>query len=173
MEAPFPSAPFLKESPSMRHPLVRRGALLMMFGIVAGCGPASSPAPQARPAAAGGHADHDHDHADHDHATPASFADGLAKLESLSRDLAETMSDAGVHEIGHLLEEVREAARKLPSSPAGDAAAITEALDELEDCFGKVDEAFHSGDDKVDPKKVLESVKERIEGAFKAIKEVL
>lgn len=157
----------------MCHVLVRLGVVLLVPCLVAGCGPAAPPASRARPAAGAGHADHDHGHADHDHATPASFADGLAKLESLSRELAETMSDEGVHEIGHLLEEVREAAKKLPSSPADDAAAITKALDDLEDCFGKVDEAFHSADDKADPKKVLESVKERIEGAFKTIREVL
>ena len=78
-----------------------------------------------------------------------------------------------MHEFGHLLEEVREAAKQLPSAPAADVATITKALDDLEECFGKVDEAFHSGDEKIDPKQVLESVKERIEGAFTAIKEVL
>jgi len=97
----------------------------------------------------------------------------VKRLETLARDLADNMTDEGVHEIGHLLEEVREAAKKLPSAPADDAAAITKALDDLEECFGKVDEAFHSGDEKVDPKQVLESVKDRIEGAFKAIREVL
>jgi len=42
----------------------------------------------------------------------------------------------------------------------------------LEECFGKVDEAFHSAEANADPKKVLESVKERIESAFKALSEV-
>lgn len=159
----------------MRHAIVRLGSLLLLLGTVPACGPSTCSAPQVRPApvAAGGTADHDHDHDGHDHAPPASFADGVAKLETLARDLAGTMSDEGVHEIGHLLEEVREAAKKLPSSPADDAAAITKALDELEECFGKVDEAFHAGDEKVDPKQVLESVKERIDGAFKVIREVL
>lgn len=160
----------------MRHETVRLASLLLVLGVVPACGPSTCSAPSARPASVAAAADHGHDHdahADHDHAPPASFADGVKKLETLSRDLGETISDEGVHEIGHLLEEVREAAKKLPAAPADDAAAITKALDDLEECFGKVDEAFHSGDEKVDPKQVLESVRERIDGAFKAIREVL
>jgi|694.fasta_scaffold14508_5 hypothetical protein len=157
----------------MSHALVRLGSLLLLVGLVPGCGPSTCSAPQARPAAVGGHADHDHGHDGHDHAPPAGFADGVKRLETLSRDLADSISDEGVHEFGHLLEEVREAAKQLPSAPAADVATITKALDDLEECFGKVDEAFHSGDEKIDPKQVLESVKERIEGAFTAIKEVL
>lgn len=147
---------------------------VVALAIVAGCGPSAPPSPQARPAAPVAQADHDHDHAhaDHDHAAPASLADGIAKLESLSKELAATMSDEAVHGLGHLLEEVRELGKKAElSEDAG--AVLTKALDELEECFGKVDEAFHSGDAAADPKQVLESVKERIEGAFKAIKEVL
>ena len=154
----------------MRHAVVRLGSLLVLVGLMPGCGPSTCSAPQAPSAAVGGHADHDHGH---DHAPPASFADGVTRLETLSRELADSISDVGVHEFGHLLEEVREAAKKLPAAPAADVATITKALDDLEECFGKVDEAFHSGDGKVDPKQVLESVKERIEGAFTAIKEVL
>jgi len=157
----------------MRHAVLRFGSLVLLVGIVPGCGPSTCSAPQARPAAAVGHGDHDHADHGHEHAPPASFADGLKRLETLSGELAESISDEGVHEIGHLLGEVREAAKTMSSAPADDLAVITKALDELEDCFGKVDEAFHSGDAKVDPKQVLDSVKERIQGAFTAIKEVL
>ena len=149
--------------------------------VLAGCGPTAPPAPQARPVApaatvAQGHADHDHDH---DHDEPASLADGVAKLESLAEDLADKLAenageaaDDAVHDIGHLLEEVREQANKV-TEPAADVAALQKGLDELEECFGKVDEAFHSGDAKVDPKEVLASVKDRIQAAIKSIKEVL
>lgn len=158
------------------HPaIVRLGSLLVLLGLVPACGPSTCSTPPSQPAASAGPSDHDHDHAghaDHEHAPPGSFAEGVTRLETLSRSLAETMSDEGVHEIGHALEEAREAAKKL-ASPADDLAAITKALDDLEECFGKVDEAFHAGDDKIDPKQVLDSVKERIEGAFKTIKEVL
>jgi ElaB/YqjD/DUF883 family membrane-anchored ribosome-binding protein len=121
--------------------------------------------------------EHDHGTHDHDHDEPESLADGVEKLGSLTRDLAEKLADnAGeaaddaVHEIGHLLEELRDWAQK--EGFEGDAAtAATKAIDELEECFGKVDEAFHSGDDKADsPAKVLESVKERLDAAFRSLK---
>ncbi|MCE9629499.1 MAG: hypothetical protein K8S94_02100 [Planctomycetia bacterium] len=138
-----------------------------------GCAPATTKAPAAKPAAASH--DHGHDH-DHDHDEPESFADGVEKLESLAEDLAKKLADnAGeaaddaVHDLGHLLEEVREFATK-EKFAADVAVTVTGALDELEECFGKVDEAFHSAEEKADPAKALESVKERIEAAFKALK---
>jgi ABC-type transporter Mla subunit MlaD len=162
--------------------------LAMLAFLVAhtGCSPSVT-----KPTSATSHDDHDHaeshsashgeaksqqeDH-DHDHDEPTSFADGIAKLESLGGDLAKKLgegaseaADDAVHDLGHLLEVVREFANK--ESFAGDAAAaVTAALDELEECFGKVDEAFHSGDEKADPAKVLDSVKERLTAAFKALK---
>jgi ElaB/YqjD/DUF883 family membrane-anchored ribosome-binding protein len=146
-----------------------------------GCGPATPPARPARPPAPTAQADHGHaghDH-DHDHDEPTSLADGVEKLESLAEDLADKLAenageaaDDAVHDIGHLLEAVREQARKF-TEPADDVAALQKALDELEECFGKVDEAFHAGDEKVDPKQVLGSLKERIDAAFKAIRGVL
>jgi hypothetical protein len=92
---------------------------------------------------------------------------GKADLaEKLASNAGEAADDA-VHDIGHLLEAVREHATK-----AGLTDAATKALDELEECFGKVDEAFHSAEENADPKKVLESVKERLDAAFKALTEV-
>ena len=163
-------------------------AMLAFLAAHTGCSPSVT-----KPTSATAHDDHDHDHAeshpashgeakgqqedhDHDHDEPTSFADGIAKLESLGGDLATKLdegaseaADDAVHDLGHLLEVVREFANK--ESFAGDAAAaVTAALDELEECFGKVDEAFHSGDEKADPAKVLDSVKERLTAAFKALK---
>lgn len=130
---------------------------------------------ESHPASHGEAKSQQEDH-DHDHDEPTSFADGIAKLESLGGDLATKLgegaseaADDAVHDLGHMLEVVREFANK--ESFAGDAAAaVTAALDELEECFGKVDEAFHSGDEKADPAKVLESVKERLTAAFKTLK---
>ena len=142
---------------------------------VVGCTPPAPPATPAATPAATVAGDHDHDHADHDHDhdEPSSFADGIAKLESLAADLADKLADdAGeaaddaVHDLGHLLEEVREFAAKEKLE------AASKGLDELEACFGAVDEAFHSGDASADPKKVLESVKERLQAAFAELKEV-
>ncbi|MBU6221910.1 MAG: hypothetical protein KGR24_04090 [Planctomycetes bacterium] len=163
------------------RPLVRFAPLMLLAGAI-GCDQPAPPPAAVRPSAAAAHApaehaDHaDHGHAghDHDHEEPTSFADGVAKLKSLGEDLADKLAtnageaaDDAVHGIGHLLEAVREHATK-----AGLPDAATKALDELEECFGKVDEAFHSAEASADPKKVLESVKERIETAFKALEEM-
>lgn len=149
--------------------------LMLLVGIV-GCGTSAPPAasrPETTPATV--HEAHVHDHGHgHDHDEPDTFAGGVAKLTALAEDLADKLADdAGgaaddaVHGIGHVLEAVRELAVK-----EGLADAARKGLDELEECFGKVDEAFHSGDDKADPKQVLESMKERLEAAFTALREV-
>jgi len=170
--------------PVVRENLSTAMTVLAVVGhaclVATGCSPTAS-RPPATAAVADAH-DHEHVHHDHDHDhdEPESLADGLGKLASLTDDLAEKLADnAGeaaddaVHDIGHLLEELREWAKS--EGFEGDAAAAaTKALDELEECFGKVDEAFHAGDDKADPPaKVLESVKERVEAAFESLKAVL
>jgi hypothetical protein len=150
-----------------------RSLVPLMFAFALGCGTASPPAAPARPSApvAGSHG---HDQGHHGHDEPVSFADGVAKLRSLAAELSETLAenasgaaDDAVHEIGHLLEHVRELATK-----EGLAEAATKGLDELEECFGKVDEAFHSGEKDADPKGVFESVKERLESALTSLAEV-
>jgi len=158
--------------------LVSLASVILLTGVI-GCDSAAPTATTVRsttPAAqvADEHADHGHADHDHDHDAPTSFADGVAKLKALGEDLTEKLAsnageaaDDAVHDIGHLLEAVREHATK-----AGLTDAATKALDELEECFGKVDEAFHSAEENADPKKVLESVKERLDAAFKALSEV-
>ena len=152
-----------------------RSVPLVVLAAAVGCGSTASPPEPVRPSTpvVRNHEDHDHGHG-HDHDEPDSFAAGVAKLQALAVDLADKLAggagdaaDEAVHGIGHMLEAVREMAAK-----EGLAEAATKGLDELEECFGKVDEAFHAGDDKIDPKKVLESVRERIEAAFKALAEV-
>lgn len=144
-----------------------------MLAAALGCGTATPPAAPVRPSASVA-GSHDHDHGHHVHDEPVSFADGVAKLRSLAAELSDSLAenasgaaDDAVHEIGHLIEAVRELATK-----EGLAAAATKGLDELEECFGKVDEAFHSGEKDADPKGVLESVKERVESAFASLAEV-
>ena len=121
---------------------------------------------------------HDHDHGDHKH--PQTLVAGVEELEKLAAGLGEKLADdAGeaaddaVHGIAHLLEDLRGLVRKeLTEGEASKAA--TAAIDELEECFSKVDEAFHTADDKADPPaKVFDSVKARVESAVKALKEVL
>lgn len=156
----------------MHRPLASLVPLLLVI-VGVGCAPAAAPSRPAATAsqAGGGHADHGHAH---EHEPPNSFAEGVAALRDRAFELgaklavkADGDADAAVHEIGHLLETVRGMATK-----EGLAEAASKGLDELEECFGKVDEAFHSGDEKADPKKVLESVQERLEAAFKVLGEV-
>jgi len=156
----------------MHRPPVRLVPLLLM-AVVVGCAPAAAPSRPAAPAAQARDPHAGHGHA-HEHDEPKSFADGVAALRTLGGELAAKLAaeagadaDGAVHEIGHLLENVRGMATK-----EGLADAAKKGLDELEECFGKVDEAFHSGDEKADPKKALESVKDRLEAAFQALGEV-
>jgi hypothetical protein len=156
----------------MHCPPVRL-APLMLLAVAVGCAPAAPPSRPAAPAAQARDPHAGHDHA-HEHDEPKSFADGVAALRALGGELAAKLAadagaeaDGAVHEIGHLLENVRGMATK-----EGLAEAAAKGLDELEECFGKVDEAFHSGDEKADPKKALESVKDRLEAAFQALGEV-
>lgn len=152
--------------------------LSVILVTAVGCSPtASPPVPAAGTGAVAVSHDHEHAEHDHDHDEPESLADGLGKLASLTDDLAEKLADnAGeaaddaVHDIGHLLEELREWA-KSEGFEGELAVAATKAVDELEECFGKVDEAFHTADDKADPPAtVLASVRGRIETAFESLK---
>lgn len=148
-----------------------------------GCSSASPPAAPATQSKHDDHAhDHDHDHGhDDDHAHPKTLAEGVSGLQKLFAGLKTALApekvdaddaDEAVHGIAHLLEDLRGIAAK--ATLGDDAkAAVTKALDELEDCFGKVDEAFHAGDDPAEPPaKVLASVVERIEAAIKTLEEV-
>ena len=147
----------------MHCPPVRLVPLLLM-AVAVGCAPAAPPAKPAAPAAQARDPHAGHDHA-HEHDEPKSFADGVAALRTLGAEMAAKLAaDAGAEADG---ENVRGMATK-----EGLAEAAAKGLDELEECFGKVDEAFHSGDEKADPKKVLESVQERIEAAFQLLGEV-
>lgn len=148
-------------------------ACLALLAVASGCDPAAPPAAAPRPAAVAQEHDHGHGHG-HDHEAPASFAAAIGTLRSLGAELAEKLSadaaaeaDDAVHEIGHLLEEARGFAKQ-----EGLDTAAAEGLDELEECFGKIDEAFHAGDATLDPKQVLESVKDRLEAAFQKLAEV-
>jgi hypothetical protein len=123
----------------MFRPLVRFAPLMLLAGAI-GCDSAAPPAGAVRPATppaqvADAHADHGHADHDHDHDEPTSFADGVAKLKSLGEDLADKLAnnageaaDDTVHDIGHLLEAVREHATK-----AGLTDAEVAGLDRLLD----------------------------------------
>ena len=131
----------------------------------AGCAPAAKPKEQ--PKAAGG-GDHDHDHGDHDH--PETMAAGVAELEATGSQEA---ADDALHAAGHLLEDLQGLLAKEKDLSAEAKDAGKKSLDELFECFDKLDTAMHAGADeaKTTVADVHASVKERIEAAVKSLKD--
>ena len=133
-----------------------------------GCAPAK--APQAKPATAKAAHDHDHahdhgkksEHDDHDHAhdhgdhaAHDTLAGAVAELEKISTSVKEELgkknleeADGHVHMVGHLVDDMH---RLVDSGKLSDdaKAAAKKALDEIFDCFDKLDTALHSSDENV------------------------
>ena len=142
-----------------------------------GCAPAAKPAAAPKLAAT-----HDHDHHDHhdhgDQAPPESLAEGIARIEAAAAAVkkhfqakSNDAADEVVHGMGHLLEDVQGLLPKEKLS-AEAAEAVQNALDEIFDCFDKLDTALHAPEGKGEPPAdVHASVAERIEAAIKTIKE--
>jgi hypothetical protein len=161
--------------------------------LAAGCGtaekPTSSAAKPAAPAEGGhDHAD-DHDHADesakagHDHAAehdhPTTLAAGIAELEALTREVADKLAgdaqeaaDDAIHAAGHVIDDVRGLlAKETITADAKEAA--TKALDELFECFDKLDVAMHA-EAKEGAETVADihaSIAARVQEAVTALKE--
>lgn len=157
-------------------------AVAALACAAAGCAPAGPPKEPAKAAAAGaGDKADDHDHGDHaDHAHPETIGEGLAELEATSKDIATKLAagsqeaaDDALHAAGHLLEDLQGLLEKQKDLTAESRAAGKKALDELFECFDKLDTAMHAGADeaKETVADVHASVKERIEGAMKSLKE--
>ena len=163
------------------HPLPCRLLPALTVAILAwsaaGCAPAAKPKEQPK-AAAGGDHDHDHDHGDHDH--PETMAAGVAELEATAKDIATKLAagsqeaaDDALHAAGHLLEDLQGLLAKEKDLSAEAKDAGKKSLDELFECFDKLDTAMHAGADeaKTTVADVHASVKERIEAAVKSLKE--
>lgn len=149
----------------------------LLMWAAAGCSPAPAPAPvpPAPPAAAEHDAGHDHDHADHDH--PETLDAGIAALKKRAAEVAEHVAedrdhaDDAVHAVAHLLEDLPSLVRESALAEDGKAAA-TKAIDELLECFEKLDAALHAAAGEGDsPAEVHASVAERIGAAIKALEE--
>ena len=152
--------------------------------IASGCSSSSSSPPAApaatKPPAAHDHTEHGHDHDEHEHDQPESFAAGVAQLQatvaSVKDHLAVGATDAAddaVHALGHLIEDVQ---GLLSKETLGEEAKATaaKALDELFDCFDKLDTAIHAPEGKSQPPaEVHASLAERIDGAIKALQGTL
>jgi len=152
-----------------RSGLTAMAAAIILLAV--GCAPAKPP--QAKPAATAGahdhdghdhahdegkkngHDDHAHDHDDGEHAAHDTLAGALAELEKICATVKEELgkkhldeADGHVHMVGHLLDDMH---RLVDSGKLADdaKAAAKKALDEVFDCFDKLDTALHSSDEKV------------------------
>jgi len=142
---------------------------------LAGCEPAAPPAAATAQKAAH---NHDHDHADHDH--PKTLAEGVAQLAeaavAVEKHLASGATDAAdevVHGVGHIIEDIQGLLPK-ENLTAEAKAAAAKALDEVFECFDKLDTALHAPAGKGEPPaEVHAGLKKRIDAAIKALKDVL
>jgi len=124
------------------------GCLAIACCFLMGCSPAARPVAQST-TPADDHADHDHAD-DHDH--PKTLAAGITQLETLCGDVKAAMAekdlkkaDPVLHEIGHLLEDIQSLlkAAKLPAE-VNDSA--NQAIDEIFECFDKIDITLHESE---------------------------
>lgn len=154
-------------------------ALLTCLALV-GCSASSPPAkPAAEKPDAAGH-DHGHDHAEHEHDHPESFAAGVAQLQATVAAVKDHLAvgatdaaDEAVHGLGHLIEDVQGLLSKEKLSDEAKAAAA-KALDELFECFDKLDTAIHAPEGKSQPPaEVHASLAERIDAAIKSLQATL
>lgn len=155
-------------------------ACLALAGCSAATTPPATPAPVKTAQAdhdQGADHDHDHDQANHDH--PDTIAAGLAELEKICRDVQEKLSagdhdeaDGKVHMVGHLLDDLR--VLVADSKPAAEVeTAAKQALDEIFECFDKMDTALHSADEDVVKKLDYAEHAPAIEAAIQKLKELV
>ena len=157
-------------------PPVRLVAFLVLIAFAAsGCGPAAPTAVKPAPAKPHDHDhDHGHDHAEHKH--PETLAEGIAQLAeaatAVEKHLAAGAMDAAddvVHGVGHIIEDIHGLLPKENLSADAKAAA-EKALDEVFECFDKLDTAFHAPAGKgPPPAEVHAGVKDRIKAALEAL----
>lgn len=164
----------MARSSACRHlPVVSVMAALAL----AGCEPAAPPAAATAQKAAHVH-DHDHGHEDHDH--PETLAEGVAQLAeaaaAVEKHLASGGTDAAdevVHGVGHIIEDIQGLLPK-ENLTAEAKAAAAKALDEVFECFDKLDTALHAPAGKGEPPaEVHAGLKNRIDAAIKSLKEAL
>ena len=124
------------------------------------------------------HDDHGHDHGHEEHDAADSVAEGVERLEKLAAEVKAGLAagsteraDTAVHAVGHLLEDLQGLLPQEKLSPAAEGAA-TKALDELYECFDKLDTALHAAEGTSDsPAEVHASLAERIDAAIVVLKE--
>ena len=152
-----------------------------------GCSQTTTP-PQAAPAKVaqadgdhdhGDHGDHDHEHGGEDYEAPNTIAAGLAELEKICQGVKEELAegdrdeaDAKVHMVGHLIDDLHGLVADAKPSPEVLAGA-KKALDDIFDCFDKMDTALHSADEEVAKKLDYAEHAPAIEAAIQKLKELV
>ena len=141
------------------------------------------------------HDEHGHDHDEGAHAAPATMEFAVEDLKELCASVKKSLADGNVkgadvyvHKVGHLVEDIR---KFVDSGKFSEDVKVAKnkALDEIFDCFDKLDAAIHSGDEEVRKKidylkhetqieeainelqKTAKAVKEEITEAAGAVKE--
>ena len=157
---------------------LNRSVLLPLACLAIGCSPAA--APPASVDASHEH-DHDHDHDGHDHGeedydSPNTIAAGIAALEKICGEVKAELAegdlddaDGKVHMVGHLLDDLR--LLVIDSKPAAEVeTAAKKALDEIFDCFDKMDTALHAADEAERKSLDYADHASTIEAAIKSLK---
>ncbi|MCK4685550.1 MAG: hypothetical protein KAT44_11370, partial [Pirellulales bacterium] len=167
------------------------GTVAAVLFSVQGC----APTPPAQPASTAtanqathghghDHDEHGHDHDEGAHAAPASMEFALEDLKELCASVKKSLADGNVkgadvyvHKVGHLVEDIR---KFVDSGKFSEDVKVAKnkALDEIFDCFDKLDAAIHSGDEEVRKKidylkhepQIEESINE-LQKTAKAVKE--
>jgi hypothetical protein len=117
------------------------------------------------------HEHHGHEHAHGEHGEGETFADEFQELDGLTVNVKEAFAagetekaDGAVHEIGHVLEELSELASK-DNVPAEKQTELKQAIEELFDCFGAIDNKLHGKDGAS-----YDDVSQRIDAAMKTLR---
>lgn len=149
--------------------------MLPLAVLTAGCAPS---APTARVDESHKHDDHGHDHGDEAYESPNTIAAGIAELEKLCAAVKAELADGDhddadskVHMAGHLLDDLR--VLVTDAKPAADVEkAAKKSLDDIFDCFDKMDTALHSAVEAERKSLDYADHAATIEGAIKNLKDL-
>ncbi len=137
--------------------------------LCVGCAPeAVEPTPVNKPPVAADDLEHVHDEA---HVHPDTYAGAITALEGIRDEVKEAFgkgepaaADESVHEMGHLLEDLGNLAKKASLSEA-DQMLVNESVEKLLDAFGKIDAKLHGGEGSD-----YDQVSADIDSAFETLK---
>ena len=144
--------------------------IAVMSVAMVGCAPRSTDETAndgGRPPVSIDDLERDSDH--HEHAE--TYHEAVAELDAMRQQISDAFAagdieaaDGPIHEVGHVLEEVVDLARK-ENFPADAIAEINSAVESLFDAFGRVDEKIHGGEGVT-----YDEVESQIDTAFETLR---